>query len=1228
MKRSISLTIVFLILFAAAAFGQDTRLQIRQSGVIQGSTRILDCIGVTCTVELGVGKISGAGSGSAAGGTVNAIGTDLLVNSTTETDIYSMVLDGGTLGDRYCARQKISGIYTSDGVATLTLKAKYGTDNHSITVTPDALTNAPFEIGVKLCGRNATNAQEIIFDAKIGTTATDPFLGSKALAIDSTVNQTLAFSVQWSSVGAGQTLTRRHADTSVSGTVVAATQLVANGANCSAGNFPLGVDALGAVEGCTDAATQAELNTHTGSSTAHSAANLTFSPTGSIAATNIQAAIAEVAGEAQPLDAELTALAGKQIQGTGVDLRMSTGAFIPGNCVETDASGNFIDAGDPCGTGAGGGGEGDITRVWSTLSGAVSALSAGAGDSFDATSADASKPCKAGTTVPATCAPNSCFRDTDDASGTGLYLCTATDTWIEVASNDDLSAHTGLVASAHGGSTSATPNSHAVRDGSANITASNFIGNLTGTATTATGVSANAVSNTGLADMPTATIKGRVTAGTGDPQDLTAAQATSILDTFTTSLKGLAPASGGGTVNYLRADGTWAAPPGTTGGVTSFNTRTGAVTSATNDYTGTQVSNTPAGAISATNIQAALNELDSEKCAVSGCIMTGSLTTTSLTTTGTAEGEVLFNEASANGTEYVGFIGNASRTGNIKYRMPATDPLANQVLSAAVPSGGISQLSWADASAGTGDITDVFGCTTGNCNALTAAAGDSLNMASGDSSIPGTLSTSLPGTCTEGQVHQDTDSGGTETHVCTATNTWTKLIAAADNVATATALAANPTDCSANQFANAIAASGNLTCAGLGDADIPDTITASNYLLLTGGTLTGQLITDNLGVEFDESDTNPTCAAGNYNIFADLSENKLKKCTNGTVSDLDTAGAGGGDYTGPASSTDNAIHRFDGITGKLGQNSTVTLGDGGEMQWTDTTLVRDFANILTLRNGTTAQEFGVANTWTSTSVYEWVSLSWLSNVATIRTEHVGGSARNLAINYGNSASTAITVPTSAATPIDIANASPSTSNATSGQVRVSNGAAHQATSGTTIALNVAPTFSSTSTATTAGIGLRIGPTVNYSNATPGAGGYEAIKVAVTETALQTGLNYLIRASAGAAGTTDRFFVENSGRVTQAGHHIFTGSAPSVSSCGTTPSIVGNDTAGKVTIGTGTVTSCTVTFVTTFANAPICTVTNNTTIQAHTASTSTTALTIAAATNMASDVISYTCVGRN
>jgi hypothetical protein len=47
---------------------------------------------------------------------------------------------------------------------------------------------------------------------------------------------------------------------------------------------------------------------------------------------------------------------------------------------------------------------------------------------------------------------------------------------------------------------------------------------------------------------------------TGDLVYLDAATATSRLNTFTSSLKGLVPSSGGGTTNYLRADGSWAAP--------------------------------------------------------------------------------------------------------------------------------------------------------------------------------------------------------------------------------------------------------------------------------------------------------------------------------------------------------------------------------------------------------------------------------------------------------------------------------------------------------------------------------------------------------------------------------------------------------------------------------------------------------------------------------------------
>jgi hypothetical protein len=49
-------------------------------------------------------------------------------------------------------------------------------------------------------------------------------------------------------------------------------------------------------------------------------------------------------------------------------------------------------------------------------------------------------------------------------------------------------------------------------------------------------------------------------AQTGDLTYVTASQVTAALDVFTPTLQGLVPASGGGSVNFLRADGTWTSP--------------------------------------------------------------------------------------------------------------------------------------------------------------------------------------------------------------------------------------------------------------------------------------------------------------------------------------------------------------------------------------------------------------------------------------------------------------------------------------------------------------------------------------------------------------------------------------------------------------------------------------------------------------------------------------------
>jgi hypothetical protein len=56
-----------------------------------------------------------------------------------------------------------------------------------------------------------------------------------------------------------------------------------------------------------------------------------------------------------------------------------------------------------------------------------------------------------------------------------------------------------------------------------------------------------------------------------------------------------------------------------------------------------------------------------------------------------------------------------------------------------------------------------------------------------------------------------------------------------------------------------------------------------------------------------------------------------------------SAGGGGGDVTGPVSSTDNAVTRFDGTTGDIIQNSAVTIDDSGNIATSGTVDGRDLS---------------------------------------------------------------------------------------------------------------------------------------------------------------------------------------------------------------------------------------------------------------------------------------------
>lgn len=94
-----------------------------------------------------------------------------------------------------------------------------------------------------------------------------------------------------------------------------------------------------------------------------------------------------------------------------------------------------------------------------------------------------------------------------------------------------------------------------------------------------------------------------------------------------------------------------------------------------------------------------------------------------------------------------------------------------------------------------------------------------------------------------------------------------------------------------------------------------------------------------------------------------------------------------------------------------------------------------------------------------------------------------------------------------------------------------------------------------------------------------------------------------------------------------------GPAPTLSTCGTAPTVAGTDTAGVITIGTGTPAACTVTFARTFVNAPTCYFNDRTTAGKTNAGTTYQVVEAAAsvtvtfqAATVNGDVISYSCLG--
>jgi hypothetical protein len=140
--------------------------------------------------------------------------------------------------------------------------------------------------------------------------------------------------------------------------------------------------------------------------------------------------------------------------------------------------------------------------------------------------------------------------------------------------------------------------------------------------------------------------------------------------------------------------------------------------------------------------------------------------------------------------------------------------------------------------------------------------------------------------------------------------------------------------------------------------------------IVTDGTAT-TTITATLYVEGAATGVTPTTGA--YAVWVDSGDVRIDSLA-GTGTRMVVANADGvlsfqnipagtGDVTGPASATDNALIRADGTTGKIIQNSVVTLSDTGALAGITTINGSYPVNTVTLTSDVTSS--GTASTWSN-----------------------------------------------------------------------------------------------------------------------------------------------------------------------------------------------------------------------------------------------------------------------
>jgi hypothetical protein len=336
-------------------------------------------------------------------------------------------------------------------------------------------------------------------------------------------------------------------------------------------------------------------------------------------------------------------------------------------------------------------------------------------------------------------------------------------------------------------------------------------------------------------------------------------------------------------------------------GVTSFNTRKGDVVSMSGDYTAAQVNSTPTGFVAATTVQAAIAELESEKLALAGGTMTGELITTTqnairLNPSGGNAGEVHFVESAGGVTDYVGFRAPATLAGNIIWTLPAADGLNGNILT----TDGNQILSWnSPASLGIGDVVGLSSSTDGHLASYDGNSGKVIE----DSGIIAADVVTNPSTATDTSIPRFSGPSGKIIQGSSVLISATNDVSGIVNFTSTGNMTVGGTDF----FVDPI-----LDQVGIGTA-APDISAILDLNSSTKGLLLPRMAT---------AQRDAITSADGFLVY-----NSTTNTFDGRMNGVWKSFAG--DVAGPATSTDNALARFDGTTGKLIQDSVLVLSDSG-----------------------------------------------------------------------------------------------------------------------------------------------------------------------------------------------------------------------------------------------------------------------------------------------------------